>query len=275
MGIIVKEFVGIRKAIDEKKKTITSLVSDDSIDHDGEIVALEAWDSRLPEYRKNPLFCWGHPLGKRECRPEDILGKTVLVERTSEGLVATMEYAVDVNPVAKMAWEMALADILKAYSVGGDPFAAVGWWDSPEKIATLNPKYQEAIKQGKASLVMTDIELWEISQVPKGANRNAIFRAVREGIISKSAIAPLLGKEYPVFVPVLADFSQKSATSEAQNESKQEPEAPKPEPAPSAKAEPDSQSTPQLDLDEAELAALLAEDPGLADTLADLLSELI
>lgn len=260
MAMLVKDFAGKRKAIDETNKRIEVLVSDDSIDHDGDIIALDAWDKRLPEYMKNPIFCWGHPLGDKNAGPDRLLGRTVEAVRGPEGLTCLFEYAVDLNPLSRMCWEMAAADILKSYSVAGEPYSQVSWWDGEESIDSLDPKYAAALKAGHAGLVVTDIELWEVSQVLKGSNRNALMRAVADGVIQKSALGALRGERPALIVPVGADLRVKTAPSEPVPESPQEAPNPNPQPA--------------LSEDE-ELAAALAADPEAAEALVDLLDELI
>lgn len=278
--LIAKAFEGIKKAIDEKAKTIEFLASDDSIDHDGEIIALEAWDKRIHEFRKNPIFCWGHPLGDRHAGPERLLGKIVSDNRDSQGLWLTAKYAVDANPLARMCWELSVADILRAGSVGADALEVVGWWDNQDKIAGLKPAYRSALEQGSAGAVIMEAELWEFSQVLKGSNRNALKAAMAKGLVKSTDLSPLFGKSYPILTPVSVDLKAKTAEnsdiSAAENGSK--PPVAEPEtPADNAQSvdQADQAPAPEVDPDEEALLAALREDPDLLDDLIDVISDLV
>lgn len=279
--LIVKAFEGVKKAIDEKAKTIEFLASDDSIDHDGEIIALEAWDKRIHEFRKNPIFCWGHPLGDRHAGPERLLGKIVVDNRDQQGLWLTAKYAVDANPLARMCWELSVADILRAGSVGADALEVVGWWDNQDKIAGLKPAYKQALEQGAAGAVIMEAELWEFSQVLKGSNRNALKAAIAKGLVKSTDLSPLFGKSYPILTPVSVDFSAKTADNSGISaaESGQKPAVPEPEnAADNAQSDDQADQVPvqdEVDPDEEALLAALREDPDLLDDLIDVISELV
>lgn len=144
-------------SIDEKAKTATFVMSTGSVDRHGDIVDQESW--KLEHFKTNPAFFWGHqsnefPLGKwvaigLEIDP-DMPGKKMLV--------GTAEFAVDVHPDIKRAWDHVVRGDLNMVSVGFIPHIV---------------DYDEEVD----AFVLKSCELMECSLVGIGANRHALIKS--------------------------------------------------------------------------------------------------
>lgn len=186
MSVICKAVeVNVRSA-DLVNHTIDADVSSESIDRDGEIILLSSWQKRLAGYMANPLLCWMHPLGSWGARqPEDILGRALVAEVQPTSLFCRFQYAVDINPKARMCFDLIAGGYLRSYSIGAIPHGPV-YSDYPEVYLNLLPDAaRAALKSGEAWCVHTDMELLEVSNVFVGSNREGLARACRDGVISK------------------------------------------------------------------------------------------
>lgn len=180
------------KSVDTENFTVDADVSDESVDRHGEIILLSAWPKRLGEYLKNPLLCWQHPVGSWTARqPEDILGKSILTEVTATSLFCRFQYAVRENPKAEMCFNLIAGDYLRSYSIGAIPYAPI-YCDAPDIVLNILPEAaRAALKSGEVWCVHADMELLEVSNVFVGSNREALARACRDGVITRS-VAPEL-----------------------------------------------------------------------------------
>lgn len=152
----------------EGKPIITFTASDETLDRYDEIVSASGW--KLDAYRKNPVFQNSHKYG-------DImftLGKAVGVEVKNGALVQDIEFAVDINPVARLAYDLYKGGFLNAVSVG---FIPLKWEDGNQK-AGYSRKYLEQ-------------ELLELSAVSIPANPNALQNAVKSGAVDKADLRDL------------------------------------------------------------------------------------
>lgn len=271
---IRKTFEGIRKGKDEAKKTIAMIVSDASIDRDEEIILPASFLKRLEHYRANPIVVWNHPLGCELAPPEYLIGRSLSTDVVTDGLLADMQFAVDQNPTARLIWELANADFLKAVSVGAGIWDFVSYWDTADRMQSLQamadgPAAYHALQEGAAWRVFTESELWEISWTYAGSNRNAINRALAEGVITKNTLHKLAGFHH--LTSPVREVVTKVIETEA-------PATPPEVPAATAAAPASEVVTLELTEDEkeeAEFEALLASDPELKDALVEILAELI
>src|SRR5688572_9036287 len=136
--------------------------SDQSLDRYHEIIVATGW--RLDNYRKNPVVQNAHQYG-------DILftiGKATITEVRGDRLYQRIEFATDVNPMARIAYGLYKGGFLNAVSVG---FLPVRWEDGTEKSG-FNRGFLEQ-------------ELLEVSAVGIPANPNALQLALRDGAINK------------------------------------------------------------------------------------------
>jgi hypothetical protein len=113
--------------------------SDQSLDRYSEIISASGW--KLDNYQRNPVFQNAHQYG-------DILhtlGRAITTEvrggtsSASPHLYQRIQFATDVNPMAKIAYGLYRGKFLNAVSVG---FVPVRWKDgtlNPEGITEISP----------------------------------------------------------------------------------------------------------------------------------------
>lgn len=181
-------FTSVIKAVDAEKGTITAIVSTNQIDRYGDIILPEAFVSHLASYLANPVFLWGHKSGGG---PEMTMGRALSVEPLEDGLQATFEFARDINPLAKMVFELYAGGFLKGFSIGGIAHKMV-WRGSAKSDLEALPEYaRQALEDRKAGLVITELELCEISACGVPANPGALATAIREGRFTKEMFLTL------------------------------------------------------------------------------------
>src|SRR5258706_662930 len=146
--------------------------SDETLDRYDEIISPGGW--KLANYQRNPIFQNAHKYG-------DIiftLGKALITEirtrpstinsQPSTCLYQRIEFATDVNPMAKIAYGLYKGKFLNAVSVG---FVPVRWENGTEKTS-YRRKFLEQ-------------ELLEVSAVGIPANPNALAPAYKFGAVAK------------------------------------------------------------------------------------------
>ena len=103
------------------------------MDRYGEVVAASGW--KLDTYNRNPVFQNSHQYG-------DILftlGKAISTEVRSGKLYQRIQFAVDANPMARIAYNLYRGKFLSAVSVG---FIPIRWENGTDKTAYTR-KYVE------------------------------------------------------------------------------------------------------------------------------------
>ena len=172
-------------SIDKDKHTATFVMSTASVDRHGDIVDQGSWN--LKHFMENPAFFWGHrsnefPLGKW-------LDVSLETDPDNQGemmLVGTAEFAVDVHPDIKRAWDHVVRGDLNMVSVGFIPHIV---------------DYDE----DKDAFVLKSCELMECSLVGIGANRRALVKndeAIKQDLIdAKTHIEESIDKSVPTFTP--------------------------------------------------------------------------
>ncbi|MGC8888298.1 MAG: HK97 family phage prohead protease [Verrucomicrobiia bacterium] len=146
------------------------IASDETLDRTGEIIRADGW--QLENYKKNPVFQNSHQYG-------DIIftiGKTEQIEvRTNpyggSYLYQRVRFAVDENPIAKVAYELYRGGFLNAVSVG---FRPVKWIEGEKALP--------------ARRIYIEQELIEVSAVSIPSNANALILAAKSGAINTDAI---------------------------------------------------------------------------------------
>lgn len=144
------------------------IASDETLDRYREIIVASGW--RLEAYRRNPVFQNAHQYG-------DIiftLGRALLTEVREGRLFQRIEFATDVNPLAKVAHGLYQGGFLSAVSVGFIPLR----WEDGDAKAGFARKYLEQ-------------ELLEVSAVAIPANRNALRLGLRAGAIEQADLLDL------------------------------------------------------------------------------------
>src|SRR6266446_3233515 len=151
--------------------------SDETLDRYGEIIQASGW--KLPSYSRNPVFQNAHQYG-------DViftLGRALITEvryptphsaLRAPHLYQRIQFATDVNPMARIAHGLYRGKFLNAVSVG---FIPLRWENGGEK-AGYSRKYLEQ-------------ELLEVSAVAIPANPNALALALKSGALEKSDLRDL------------------------------------------------------------------------------------
>ena len=170
--------------------------SDATLDRYGEIISPEGW--QLATYLKNPVFQNSHQYG-------DIihtLGKALITEvrpvAGRQALFQRIQFAVEANPIARIAYPLYHHGYLRAVSVGLIPIR----WEDGTPETPYRRRY-------------THQELLEVSAVAIPANPAALALAVKSGAVLKSDLTEtldllrqLVPKATPAPNPTLAPLAR-------------------------------------------------------------------
>lgn len=155
------------------RPTIDFIASDAALDRHDEVIVPAGW--RLENYRRNPVFQNAHQYG-------DVLftlGRALVTEvREISGrpaLFQRIEFAVEINPIARIAYGLYKGKFLNAVSVGFIPIR----WENGDVEAGYRRKYVEQ-------------ELLEVSAVGIPANPEALQLGLKSGAIERSDLKALL-----------------------------------------------------------------------------------
>jgi len=143
--------------------------SDETLDRYDEIIVASGW--QLGNYRRNPVFQNAHQYG-------DIvftLGKALVTEVREGRLYQRIEFATEVNPMARIAYGLYRGGFLNAVSVG---FIPVRWENGSEEKG-FRRRYLEQ-------------ELLEVSAVGIPANPNALALGLKAGAVEKTDLKELV-----------------------------------------------------------------------------------
>ena len=147
---------------------IDFLASNERLDRYQEIISVQGWN--LENYRLNPVFQNAHQYG-------DIiftLGRALVTETREGALFQRIEFAVDVNPMARIAYGLYRGKFLNAVSVGFIPIR----WETGDVHVGYERKFLEQ-------------ELLEVSAVGISANPDALQLGLKAGAISRPDLEEL------------------------------------------------------------------------------------
>ena len=158
--------------------------SDETLDRYQEIITVAGW--KLDNYRRNPVVQNAHSYWSLA----DTIGKGLITEvRTpstaSPFLFQRIQFAVEENPMAKVAYGLYKGGFLTAVSVG---FIPLRWEDSPAPSSSSSSSSSSSIRRK-----YLEQELLEVSAVSIPANPNALKLGLREGVVEKGDVEELLG----------------------------------------------------------------------------------
>jgi hypothetical protein len=142
--------------------------SDETLDRYDEIIVANGW--MLENYQRNPVFQNAHKYG-------DIiftLGKALITEVREGRLYQRIEFATEVNPMARIAYGLYRGKFLNAVSAG---FIPVRWENGSAEMG-FRRRYLEQ-------------ELLEVSAVGIPANPNALQLGLKAGAVEKSDLKDL------------------------------------------------------------------------------------
>jgi len=152
----------------DSSDTLDFISSDETLDRYGEIIQASGW--KLSSYHRNPVFQNAHQYG-------DViftLGKALITEVRAGKLYQRIQFATDVNPMARIAHGLYRGKFLNAVSVGFIPLR----WENGTQETAFRRKYLEQ-------------ELLEVSAVAIPANPNALALGLKSGAIEKSDLHDL------------------------------------------------------------------------------------
>jgi hypothetical protein len=171
------------------------IASDETLDRYDEVISAAGW--RLENYRRNPVFQNSHQYG-------DIiftLGKALVTEVRSVASVRSVlfqriQFATDVNPMARIAYGLYKGGFLNAVSVG---FVPLRWEDLPARSAECGvrsegPSVHSALRTPQSALPRRrylEQELLEVSSVAVPANPNALVLGLKSGAIEAGDLRDL------------------------------------------------------------------------------------
>jgi HK97 family phage prohead protease len=132
------------------------VASDATCDRYQEVIEPSGWE--LANYRRNPVFLNAHEGGDVGA----VIGRALWTKVVHGKLVQRIEFAVNANPLAKVAYDLYTGGFLRAVSVG---FIPLLWEDGKPE----DPWRRRYLKQ----------ELVEVSAVGVPANPNALMKPVK------------------------------------------------------------------------------------------------
>jgi hypothetical protein len=181
------------------------VASDETLDRYNEIISASGWN--LDNYQRNPVFQNNHQTG-------DIihtLGKALVTEVRGGQLLQRVQFATDVNPMARIAYGLYKGGFLNAVSVGfvplrwvtpdgkeysvhGKSAAEISLSAGGEVAAFSSSGLQSQIENQKSKIEnprtyrrkFLEQELLEVSAVGIPANPNALALGLKSGAVEKS-----------------------------------------------------------------------------------------
>jgi phage head maturation protease len=162
--------------------TLDFVASTATLDRYREVIEPAGW--RLDSYRKNPVFQNAHNYG-------DILftlGKALVTEvravRDGQALCQRVEFATEVNPVARIAYGLYKGGFLNAVSVG---FIPLRWEDGGGTSGTNGTNGGPGPRRR-----YLEQELLEVSAVAIPANPDALTLGLKSGAVDKADVRETL-----------------------------------------------------------------------------------
>lgn len=168
LGRLAFSAAGVIKAADVPKNTIRWVMSDESADRAGDIIR-QSWD--LDNYKQNPVILWGHG------RTTDVpIGRGLNVRVDGKRLIGDVEFAVEENQFAAQIYRLAVAEVVKAGSVGFQPLAVKSDHTDEER---------NTLKLGRFGVEFMRSELLEFSPCAVPCNPNAVQASVKSGALTE------------------------------------------------------------------------------------------
>jgi hypothetical protein len=169
----------------EGEKADVSVINDDSIDKQGEIVDPDTLD--FTKFQKNPVVAFNH---NYEIPP---VGKSIWQKKTTKGWIAKTVFNSKPDDF-KDAWfpdtlfHMIKEGSMRGKSIGG----ACSWREIAPEDVEKHPSWKGAKRVTKS------VQVWEYSICPIGVNSNTVVEAVSKGMILDEAIIALMGTFMPI-----------------------------------------------------------------------------
>lgn len=171
-GLGLRGGLHVRTSIPEgigSEPVVDFISSDETLDRYNEVVCASGWV--LDRYARNPVFQDSHDYSTIL----RTIGRATVTEVRGNQLFQRIAFAVDANPLARIAYSMYRGGFLHAVSVGFIPLE----WDNGNGQSNYARRY---LKQ----------ELIETSAVAIPANPNALECAIKAGAVGKGDLKDLL-----------------------------------------------------------------------------------
>jgi len=154
-----------KAAINEEERSILAVISSDQLDRDKEIVASDAIAKAMKGFAANPvaLACHQHRL---ESGKSPVVGRWDTDTFKQSAHSSQMKIIFASTELAEEYWQLYKGGFMRAFSIG---FSALKW-------------HQESDNQNGLHYIIDEIELYEISCVPVGSNRQALAKIKALGI---------------------------------------------------------------------------------------------
>lgn len=210
-------FVPETKVLDIDERTVTHVISTDSVDRMGDMVDAKGW--RVERFMRNPVVLVDH-----DYRFNSIVGKATELRKTRDGLVAKTQFY-DMG-IGAAAFAMVQAGFAKAWSVGFEPIAA-------HRVATGAKQGCAKCRAARDAQIKTkddsgesiyirgthyiEQELLEYSLVAIPMNPDAVMDSVRRGLVDRADVPRLFSANQPEALErltekILAEIPKQRAT---------------------------------------------------------------
>jgi phage head maturation protease len=181
-------------SVNEERRTISYLVSDETPDRMGDVIRVKGWD--LSNYKKNPVILWAHD-GKNV----PPIGRAHNVRRRfgPNRLTADIEFApAEAHEFAETIYQLAARGFIKATSVGF----------MPKGVESIDEEARQALGVGPYGQVFSESELMEISIVSVPANPSALEVGVKS-LMSEGMLEDRLATRFFEVYPRSAEEAQR------------------------------------------------------------------
>ena len=173
VSVEIREAAAAAEAGGSAAACLDFVASTDTLDRYQEVIDPGGW--RLESYRRNPVFQNAHNYG-------DViftLGRAVVTEvrdlAGTRALFQRIQFAVEANPMARIAYALYKGQFLRAVSVGFIPVR----WENGTAETSYRRKYLEQ-------------ELLEVSAVGIPANPDALALGLKAGAVEKADVRELV-----------------------------------------------------------------------------------
>ncbi len=156
------------KSIDIDKRQVRVVMSDESVDSDGEVTVQKGIDFK--RFKKNPIVLKNHDMGSpfTGTPPGDPIGKVIEIDKFDDRTEAVVQFATaDANPEGEKMLHLVAEGIVKTVSVG------------MQVLEQKEKKLEEALG-GAIINYLTKTRLIELSFVNVPANENATIKSYKK-----------------------------------------------------------------------------------------------
>jgi hypothetical protein len=168
--------------VPDPSATLDFISSDETLDRYGEIISAAGW--KLDNYIRNPVFQNAHQYGNIIFT----LGRALITEVRQvagrQALFQRIQFAVNANPMSRIAHRLYSDGYLHTVSVG---FIPIRWEDGPQSSSSSFSSSSSVPFRRR----FLEQELLEVSAVSIPANPNALALALKSGAVEKTDLRDL------------------------------------------------------------------------------------